>query len=103
MLPEIENILGIDEATREKLDAAAGEAERIRSRAQQDARETLAAKRGELSSAVAAEHENVLAEARSKAARITEDTDRYIEGLQEKQRAILNQLVDNLLKKVTEI
>jgi hypothetical protein len=101
MIAEIESILEADEATRQKVETARSEAERIRSRSEQAAREALAAKRGELSSAVAAEHENVLAEARSKAARITEETDCYIEGLQEKKRALLNELVDNLLKKVT--
>jgi vacuolar-type H+-ATPase subunit H len=97
----IEAILSADEAAREQGAAAGSEAEQIRSGAQQSARETLAAKLCELNAAAAAEHGDILAEAGSKASRITSEADRTIEVLQAKKDAILKDLLENLLKKVT--
>jgi vacuolar-type H+-ATPase subunit H len=97
----IEAILSADEAAREKGEAAGSEAEQLRSQAQQSAREALTAKLRELKAAAAAEHENILTEAGSKAARITSEADRYLEGLQARKDAVIKELVENLLKKVT--
>lgn len=101
MIAEAESILEADEAARKKVEAAGPEAERIRSDAQQAAREAIEGKMRELTASAAAEEEEILAEALSKVRKITEEADRYIEGLQEKKRARLSKLIDKLLEKVT--
>jgi len=102
MTGAIEQIVQADEAAREKLAAARSEADHIRSQAERTAQEMVTAKLRELSEAVRAEEERVLTDARSQISRMVDETDRYIEELQQKKRAVMSDLIENLLKKVVE-
>jgi vacuolar-type H+-ATPase subunit E/Vma4 len=103
MIDEINKIIESDEAAREEVQTARAEADRIRSHALRRAEEIALEKKGELSTSVGAEQEAILSEARLRADHAMEEADRYINRLREKKNAVLNELVGNLLKRVTSI
>ena len=103
MIPVIEQIVHADEVAREQVAAARAESDLIRLQAEQTARETVASRLQELTEAVRAEQESILADARSRASRIAAETDAYIEALQQKKLAIQNDLIEALVKKVVGV
>lgn len=103
MIPVIEQIVQADEAAREMVAAARTESDLILRQAEQAAQETVASRLHELADAVLAEQESILTDARSRAARITAEADRYIEALQEKMQAVENDLIEKLVIKVVGV
>ncbi len=101
MTDEINKILEADETAWEKVLAARAEAEAIRSHALSRAEEIASERKRELSASSDAERERILAEAHSRAGQTIEEANHYIDSLQQKKSALLDQLVDNLLKRVT--
>ena len=102
-MDEINKIIESDEAAREEVQAARAEAGRIRYRALRRAEEIALEKKGELSTSFGAEQEAILSEARLRAGQTMEEANRYLNRLREKKNAVLNELVGNLLKRVTNI
>lgn len=103
MTGPIEQIVQTDEAAREQVKAARLEAEQIRLQAEKSARETLSTGIQESNEAFRIEREEVLADARSRAAGIIAESDTYIDALQQKLAAVQTDLIENLLKKVVGI
>jgi vacuolar-type H+-ATPase subunit H len=101
MKAEIEKIIQADEVARKKVEAAKAEAETMRAKAQQEAKEIIAQKEMELETLKKEETEKRLSEARSKAQSILEETDRYLEKLRSRKDEQLNELIDDLLNRVT--
>jgi len=101
MIAEIESILRADDVAREEVEAAAVEAECVKTRARRQVEETIAKKKRELAAAIGPEEEGILEEARSKSEKILKEASHYIEGLQDRKTAILNDLVESLFGKVT--
>jgi len=100
MFDEIKKIMETDEAAWEKVQAARVEADGIRSHAQRRAEEIASGGEKKLAASVDAERERILAEAQSRADQTIEETNRYIDSLQEKKSVILSELVGNLLDRV---
>jgi hypothetical protein len=100
MIAAIEQILQTDQSAWETVTAARTKAEHIRSQAERTAEKTVLAGTLELNDAIQTEKACVLADARSQAARIAAEADRYIADLQQKTRAIQSDLIESLLNKV---
>jgi len=103
MIPVIEQILQADETAREIVAAARAESERIIREAEQTAQQTLASRLNELTEAVRAEQEHILADARLRASRIAEDADQYIDQLRRNMQAVHDDLLEALVNKVIGI
>jgi vacuolar-type H+-ATPase subunit H len=101
MKAEIEKIIRADEVARKKVEAAKAEAETMRAKAQQEAKEIIAQKEMELETLKKEETEKRLSEARLKAQSILEETDRYLEKLRSRKDEQLDDLINDLLNRVT--
>jgi hypothetical protein len=101
MKSEIEKILQADEKAFKRVESAREEASKIRVRAQRKAEAMLAMKEKEFAEALKAEVEKTVSDARSKALEIQDATDRYLEGIRERENALSDELISNLLRKVT--
>jgi len=101
MQAEIERILATDEAARDAVQAAGVEAERIRSDARQQSAAIEAAMQQERAGAIQGECESIVAQARSKAQDARDAANSYLKGLQNRREAVLDELLEALLRKVT--
>lgn len=101
MIAEIESILVADDAARQEVASAEAKAEWIKALAQSRAESAVLEKKRELAASIGKEEEQILEEARFRTGKILEETSHYIEGLQDRKDAVLNDLVDSLLRKVT--
>ena len=73
----------------------------MRAKAQQEAKEIIAQKEMELETLKKEETEKRLSEARLKAQSILEETDRYLEKLRSRKDEQLDELINDLLNRVT--
>lgn len=102
MKAELEKIIQADETASRLVEAARLEALRIRDGGAKKSSELLLRKRREVETAVLAEAERIMTEARAKACSIREDTDRYLERLRIRKNEHHEEHIKDLLKKVTE-
>lgn len=101
MIDEIESILRADDVAREEVEAAGVEAGRVKTRAHRQAEEIVSEKKRELAAFIGAEEESILKEAHFRSEKILNEASHYIQGLQDRKNAVLNDLVEILLGKVT--
>jgi vacuolar-type H+-ATPase subunit H len=101
MKSEIEKILQADENAFKRVESAREKASKIKVHAQRKAEAMLAMKEKEFAEALNAEIEKTVSDARSKALEIQDATDRYLEGIRERENALSDELISNLLRKVT--
>lgn len=98
---EIDKVVQSDDAAWEMVERAKTEAERIMIDARQGVLKIIGDKEGELASALVAEQETILSDARAKAGDILREADLYIERMRDKEAAIHQRLIAQLSRKVT--
>jgi vacuolar-type H+-ATPase subunit H len=98
---EIEKIIQSDESTQTYVAEAKLAAQDMRNQAKEKAKEIIARKERELAALKREEIEKIISEAQSKAQRILEETDRYLERLRNKKKSQFQDLIDDLIRRVT--
>ena len=101
MKVEIEKIIQSDESTQTYVAEAKLAAQDMRNQAKEKAKEIIARKERELAALKREEIEKIISEAQSKAQRILEETDRYLERLRNKKKEQFQNLIDDLIRRVT--
>ncbi|MCG6908220.1 MAG: hypothetical protein LJE63_16575 [Desulfobacteraceae bacterium] len=101
MKVEIEKIIQSDESTQTYVAEAKLAAQNMRDQAKEKAKEIIAQKERELAALKREEIEKIISAAQSKAQRILEETDRYLERLRNKKKSQFQDLIDDLLTRVT--
>jgi vacuolar-type H+-ATPase subunit E/Vma4 len=101
METEMVRVVQSDDAAWEMVEAAKAEAERITTEARRMALKIIGDNEGELASALVAERDKILSDARTKAGDILREADLYIERMRDKEAAIHQRLIAQLSRKVT--
>jgi vacuolar-type H+-ATPase subunit H len=100
MKAEIEKIIRADEDAQKRVEAGRAEAQKIRTEAQQKAKDIVAQKENELAMLEKEEFERIISEARTKSARALNEAERYLAVLRSTKTERLKGLIEDLLKGV---
>lgn len=98
MKAEVEKIIRADEDAQKRVEAARAEAQKIRTEAQQKAKDMVAQKENELTTLKKEEFERIVSEARAKSSRALDEAERYLAALHSMKTERLKGLIEDLLK-----